>query len=424
MQRLHPTVDDDVDVETSYDDVRPPREGRPYVLVNMVASADGAIAVDGRTKEMSSPADKAVFHLLRSLPDVILAGAQTVRAESYGPPKISEERQARRVERGQAAVPTIAVVTRSLQLDLSSRLFTESRPIVICPVDADLPDGLAERADVVQAGEGDVDLTDAMRQLRERGVGVVLCEGGPTLNGDLARQGLIDELCLTIAPLLVGGDLGTGILGRARLPITLPLELAQVLEEGGDLLLRYRVGANDEVAAATAAEAAEIVVDESGTEAFDSAMGQLDPPMQIVTAAVGDERGGCLVGFAAQCSIQPPRFMVWLSKKNHTLTIARRASVLAVHFPGPDQRDLAERFGTRSGDDVDKLAGERWHEGPHGVPVLDDVPRWFAGRVTERLDSGDHVAFMLEPVAGSVAPDDLPQLGFQSVKDLDPGHEA
>ena len=423
MRRLHPTVDDVVDVESSYDDERPPREGRPYVLVNMVASADGAISVDGRTKEMSSPADKAVFHLLRSLPDVILAGAQTVRAESYGPPKVAEERQARRVERGQAAVPTIAVVTRSLQLDLSSRLFTESRPIVICPTDADLPDGLHERADVVQAGEGDVDLTDAMRQLRERGVGVVLCEGGPTLNGDLAKQGLIDELCLTIAPMLVGGDLGTGILGRARLPITLPLELAQVLEEGGDLLLRYRVGATDEIAAATAAGAAEIVADEGALDAFHAAMGQLDPPMQVVTAAAGDERGGCLVGFAAQCSIQPPRFMVWLSKKNHTLSIARRAEVLAVHFPGPDQHDLAERFGTRSGDEVDKLAGERWHEGPHGVPVLDDVPRWFAGRVTERIDSGDHVAFMLEPVAGSVGPDDLPQLGVQSVKALDPGHE-
>ena len=153
-------------------------------------------------------------------------------------------------------------------------------------------------------------------------------------------------------------------------------------------------------------------------------MAQLDMPMQVVTAAVpeGDERGGCLVGFAAQCSIEPPRFMVWLSKKNHTLKIARRAKVLAVHFPAPDQLDLAARFGTRSGDDVDKLASERWHEGPEGVPILDDVPRWFAGRITERIDSGDHVAFLLEPIAGSVPSDDLPQLGFQAVKHLQPGH--
>ena len=427
MRRLHPDVAADIDVECSYDDVRRPHERRPYLLVNMVSSADGAIAVEGRTKNMSSVADKLVFHLLRSIPDVILAGAQTVRAEHYGPPRISEERQARRVARGQSPQPTIAVVTRSLQLDLSSSLFSDSRPIVICPTDVDVTK-MAEVADVVQAGEGDVDLTGALHQLRQRGVEVVLCEGGPTLNGDLARQGLIDELCLTVAPMLVGGDLGTGILGRARLPLTLPLELAQVLQEDSELLCRYKVTAgNDEIAVATAAEAARTVGhDDGGRGVFHAAMGQLDMPMQIVTAASADdgEWGGCLVGFAAQCSIEPPRFMVWLSKKNHTLKIARRAEVLAVHFPAPDQLDLAARFGTRSGDHVDKLASERWHQGPHGVPVLDEVPRWFAGRITERLDSGDHVAFMLEPIAGSVSSGDLPQLGFQAVKHLQPGHQA
>ncbi len=420
MRDLHPDVDD-VDVESSYDDVRLPREGRPYVLVNMVSSADGAFAVDGRTKDMSSPSDERVFHLLRSIPDVILAGAQTVRTEHYGPPRVSTARQARRVARGQSPQPTIAVVTRSLQLDLSSPLFTESRPIVICPTDVDTT-LVSEVADVVQAGEGDVDLTGALGQLRQRGVEIVLCEGGPTLNGALARQGLIDELCLTLAPMLVGGDFGAGILGRARLPMTLPLDLVQVLQDGGVLLCRYKVRGIDLMAATAAAE----LIDRGGRAAFHAAMAQLDMPMQIVTAAApeGGERGGCLVGFAAQCSIEPPRFTVWLSKKNHTLKIARRAEVLAVHFPTPDQLDLAARFGTRSGDHVDKLASERWHEGPHGVPILDEVPRWFAGRITDRLDSGDHVAFMLEPVAGSVHHDDLPQLGFQAVKHLEPGHEA
>ena len=427
MRRLHPDVAADIDVECCYDDVRRPQDRRPYVLVNMVSSADGAIAVEGRTKNMSSAADKLVFHLLRSIPDVILVGAQTVRAEQYGPPRISEERQARRVARGQSPQPTIAVVTRSLQLDLSSSLFRDSRPIVICPTDVDAAT-VAEVADVVQAGEGDVDLTGALHQLRLRGVEVVLCEGGPTLNGDLARQGLIDELCLTVAPMLVGGDLGTGILGRARLPLTLPLELTQLLTEDSELLCRYKVtSGNHEIAAATAAEAAQTAGhDDGGRQVFHAAMGQLDMPMQIVTAAAPEdgERGGCLVGFAAQCSIEPPRFMVWLSKKNHTLKIARRADVLAVHFPTPDQLDLAARFGTRSGDHVDKLASERWHQGPHGVPVLDEVPRWFAGRITERLDSGDHIAFMLEPIAGSISSGDLPQLGFQAVKHLQPGHEA
>lgn len=418
VRRLHPQAGD-VDVESSYDDVRPPRDGRPYVVVNMVESADGAIAVDGQTKAMSSPADKQVFHLLRSISDVILVGAQTVRAEGYGPPQVSAERQARRVARGQEPQPTIAVVSRSLDLDLSSPLFTESRPLVICPLDVDVSEVVAV-ADVVQAGKGDVDLPSALRQLRERGTEIVLCEGGPTLNGQLAKRGLIDEVCLTIAPILVGGDLGTGILGRTRLATTAPLELVQVLEDDGVLLCRYKVAGG---AAGTPAEEDERA--DEGEAAFNAAMGQLDMPMQIVTAAAPDEgeRGGCLVGFASQCSIDPPRFMVWLSKKNHTLKIARRAAVLAVHFPTPDQLDIAARFGTRSGDDVDKLASERWHEGPQGVPILDDIQRWFAGRVTERFDAGDHVAFMLEPIAGSVEVDS-PQLGFQAVKHLDPGHDA
>ena len=424
MKRLHPPADDvAVDVESSYDDVRSPHDGRPYLLLNMVASADGAIAVDGRTKAMSSPADEMVFHLLRSIPDVILVGAQTVRAERYGPPHVSDERQARRVARGQLPQPTIAVVTRSLELELSSPLFTDARPIVICPNDVEVAE-LAEVADVVQAGDGDVDLTSALRQLGERGVDVVLCEGGPTLNGALARDGLIDEICLTIAPILVGGDLGTGILGRTRLLGTPALELVHVLEDDGAVFCRYKVLGNDVIAGATAAGDAELV-DDVGREAFNAAMAQLDMPMQIVTAAVPEsgERGGCLVGFAAQCSITPPRYMVWLSKKNHTLTIARRAQVLAVHFPTADQLDIAARFGTRSGDHVDKLASERWHEGPHGVPILDEIPRWFAGRITERLDSGDHVAFMLEPLTGAVDIEN-PQLGFQAVKHLEPGHDA
>jgi len=165
----------------------------------------------------------------------------------------------------------------------------------------------------------------------------------------------------------------------------------------------------------------ESLTDEPTTEAFEGAVADLDYPMMIVTAAAGDERAGCLVGFGAQCSISPPRFMVWLSKRNHTYRIAQRADVLAVHFPSSADTGLAELFGTTTGDDVDKFAACRWRAGPGGAPVLEGVSRWFAGSITERLDSGDHVAFMLDPVAGGSG--SWPgQLGFQALRDLRPGH--
>jgi len=258
-----------------------------------------------------------------------------------------------------------------------------------------------------------------LAEMRRRGVVTVLCEGGPTLNGELARAGAIDELCLTVAPKLVGGSAGSGLLGRVGLGSTMNLSLAHVLEDDGHLFLRYRT--NGPWPAPAVADPA--VTDEHTAEAFQGAVADLDYPMMIVTAATEDERGGCLVGFGAQCSISPPRFMVWLSKHNHTYQVAQRADVLAVHFPSTDDRELAELFGTTTGDDVDKFAVCRWRTGPGGAPVLEGVRRWFAGTVTERLDSGDHVAFMLDPVAGESG--DWPgQLGFQALQHLNPGHSA
>lgn len=159
-------------------------------------------------------------------------------------------------------------------------------------------------------------------------------------------------------------------------------------------------------------------------DSFNAAMGQLDGPMHIVTAAsVDGEADGCLVGFGTQAGIDPSRYLVFLSKTNHTYAVAQRAEALGVHFPAPEQRDLAVRFGTRTADRTDKLADERWHPGPHGVPILEDVARWVVGRVVERVDCGDHVGFLLDPVAASAAPPDAGQLGFQAVKDLDAGHD-
>ena len=159
----------------------------------------------------------------------------------------------------------------------------------------------------------------------------------------------------------------------------------------------------------------------SGNEGFARIVAGVDYPMYVVTTAAGDERSGCLVGFTTQCSIDPPRFAVWVSKKNHTFDVAHRAGVVAVHAPPASRRDLAELFGGETGDEVDKFARCAWHDGPHGVPVLDEVPSWFVGRVVDRLDTGDHLGLLLEPVAA--ASGDGEGMTFQQVKDIEPGHE-
>lgn len=243
MRQLLPFQVGDADIDRAYDIPRGTRGNRPHVLVNMVASTDGATVVEGVTAKLGSPGDKRVFSLLRSLADVILVGAQTVRAERYGPPKVTAEAQARRVARGQTPLPRIAVVSRSLELDWSSRLFADGsyRPLILAPASADSSAlrQAGDVADVLVAGQRSVDLADALGQLWRSGIAVVLCEGGPTLNAQLAQAGLLDELCLTLAPALVGGPNRPGIIGAAHLPGRINLDLLHVLEENGFLFLRY-----------------------------------------------------------------------------------------------------------------------------------------------------------------------------------------
>jgi flavin reductase (DIM6/NTAB) family NADH-FMN oxidoreductase RutF len=155
---------------------------------------------------------------------------------------------------------------------------------------------------------------------------------------------------------------------------------------------------------------------------FDELAGDLDNAMFVVTVAAGGERSGCLVGFATQASIEPPRFLACLSVVNHTYRIAQGARHLGVHLLPADRRDLAEVFGGETGDEVDKFARVEWHDGPEGVPILDGCPSWFVGRVRDRLPCGDHEAFLLEAVAGEHRPG--APLTFQDVKGLSPGHAA
>jgi flavin reductase (DIM6/NTAB) family NADH-FMN oxidoreductase RutF len=156
---------------------------------------------------------------------------------------------------------------------------------------------------------------------------------------------------------------------------------------------------------------------------FHALVGDLEYPMFIVTARAGDEPLGCLVGFATQTSIDPPRFAVCLSHSNRTYRRARDAELLGVHCVPAGADALAELFGGSTGDEVDKFAQAEWHDGPGGVPILDACPNWFVGRVVWRADAGDHDAFLLEPVAAQADPR-TGELTFHRARRITPGHEA
>ncbi|MBV9515064.1 MAG: flavin reductase [Mycobacteriaceae bacterium] len=166
------------------------------------------------------------------------------------------------------------------------------------------------------------------------------------------------------------------------------------------------------------------MTDDSDHAPFDQLVGLLDYPMFVVTTRAGGELAGCLVGFASQVSIEPPRFLAGLSKNNHTFRAALRSTHLAVHLLPRQRRDLARLFGSETGDRVNKFDRCTWHVGPAGIPILSDAVGWFAGRIRNRFDLGDHVGFLLEPVAGH-APERFDELvTFSDVRDLTPGHEA
>jgi len=157
---------------------------------------------------------------------------------------------------------------------------------------------------------------------------------------------------------------------------------------------------------------------------FDDLVAAMDAALVVVTVAVSDERDGCLVGFHSQASIEPRRYVVWLSNANRTCRLAERADHLAVHVLASDQHELAELFGGETGDDIDKLARTTWEAGPGGVPLLGACPHRFAGRVVERHHSrGDHVGVLLEPIEVSGEGPSEP-LRLRHSANIEPGHPA
>lgn len=211
------------------------------VRFNFVASIDGAATEAGLSGGLSGQADKRVFDILRRLCDVVLVGAGTLRAEGYGPMRLDPASVRWRRANGLVDQPVFAIVSGALRLDPTSTVFTEApvRAIVVT-VGASSPtkkEALSRVADVVVCGEETLDAAGMLAELAKRGLRQVLSEGGPTLFGTLLEADCVDELCLTISPLLEGGDasrIAAGTLTQAR-----GMTLRHVLVSDSTLMLRY-----------------------------------------------------------------------------------------------------------------------------------------------------------------------------------------
>ena len=221
---------------------RAPAGHAPHVTVNMVSSIDGAATLAGRVGTLTGPADQELLHVLRSLCDVLLVGAATIRAEGYGPVRTLPELVERRRELGQAPGPRLAVLSRALDLDLASSAFTAAveRPLVLTTERA-TPQRLAAAravAEVLVVGEDSVDLEVAVGRLAAEGLPRVLSEGGPRVLGGLFAADLVDELCLAVSPVVVAGA-EPRITSGPSLATPHPMRLGAVYERDGFLFTRW-----------------------------------------------------------------------------------------------------------------------------------------------------------------------------------------
>ncbi|MER5431407.1 pyrimidine reductase family protein [Streptomyces sp. NPDC002588] len=258
MRRLFPVTDQTpattpADREWSLDELAEayaypepvPGGPRPWLRANMVSTLDGAAQHDGRSQPISTATDMRIFGTLRGLADVVIAGAETVRQEGYRPARVRAEFTARREAAGQGPAPAIAVVTASLDLDFSLPLFTSPLvPTLVLTGAAAAPDKVAAAekagARVVIAGDGTgVDPARAVRALAELGHTRLLTEGGPRLLGQFVSSGVLDELCLTVSPMLTAGD-AQRIAGGPAVEVPRRFALVSLLEEEGFLFGRYR----------------------------------------------------------------------------------------------------------------------------------------------------------------------------------------
>lgn len=215
------------------------RPAEPSLRMNFVTSIDGAVEIQGHSEGLSGEPDKRVFGVLRMLCDALLVGAGTLRQEQYDAVRLDERRRAWRRANGLAEYPTLVVVSQSLDLDPRQGAFSNApvRPLVLTSSQEPVPDGLAAVAEVIRMGEDGVDFATALPELRRRGLRHLLCEGGPHLFGSLTAAGVVDEMCLTVSPLLTGPGAGRITAGPPSPPRGMTLR--HVLAAGDMLLLRY-----------------------------------------------------------------------------------------------------------------------------------------------------------------------------------------
>lgn len=217
------------------------RADQPRLRMNFVTSVDGAVSLDGYSAGLSGAPDKRVFGLLRMLCDALLVAAGTLRHEGYRAIRLDERRRAWRRAHGLTEYPTLVVVSGTLDLDPAQAAFADApvRPVVLTRRDAVAPAGLSAVADLVRCGDDQVDLVAGLAELRRRGLAELLCEGGPQLFGALTAADLVDEVCLSVAPLLAGAGPGRITSGESS-PAARSLPLRHVLlADDGTLLLRH-----------------------------------------------------------------------------------------------------------------------------------------------------------------------------------------